>query len=261
MVNCADGFDNDDFSIDDSDPIIHNSNEVLDDFFKDDNEEENNPSINDFNLAISKLHLNLSTELQYAENYKGSEKCDVNVDFRTIKDTIINAIDDADIIFGCVAWVRDKDLLRALSLKKTSLIIQKEHGLRSIRRLYDTFSFGYKFCDMPEIDTENYSNTIINPVRCLGNIYDKENNCGPRMHNKFLIYCKMVGNSIYLPYAYSTGSFNFTANSSLSLENTSFVKGKINPLKFYVEYLKILALSEPLDFKNEYLNPEWNFRD
>ena len=81
------------------------------------------------------------------------------------------------------------------------------------------------------------------------------------MHNKFMVFAKILmdehGNHLYHPYAVWTGSFNFTKNAGMSLENAVYITVP-NIVKAYLkEFEQIAALSEPLDWDSEWMSPEW----
>jgi phosphatidylserine/phosphatidylglycerophosphate/cardiolipin synthase-like enzyme len=97
------------------------------------------------------------------------------------------------------------------------------------------------------------------------------------MHNKFLIFAKIIpnfketvnpitGETVLIhreefdtikPYAIWTGSFNFSKNSSSSLENCVLIYDIEIAEAYYKEYGQIMALSEQLDWESEYIQPEW----
>src|ERR1700760_3957055 len=73
----------------------------------------------------------------------------VSVYFRDLERHLIEHIEKADYVFGCVAWLTHPNILRALAKKKgVSIAVQKEDFLRpdlgdrngwptALRRLYD----------------------------------------------------------------------------------------------------------------------------
>ena len=63
---------------------------------------------------------------------------EVNVYFKDIKQKLINHINEADVILGCVAWLTDFDILDALAKKNTQILIQKEDFCRPDRIEYST---------------------------------------------------------------------------------------------------------------------------
>ena len=56
---------------------------------------------------------------------------DIKVYFRNLEDELINHIRNYDAIFGCVAWLTNKRILKELSKKEVvQIIVQKEDFLR-----------------------------------------------------------------------------------------------------------------------------------
>ena len=76
------------------------------------------------------------------------------------------------------------------------------------------------------------------------------------MHNKFLLFCKKDDERVR-PYAVWTGSFNLSRNSSKSLENAILITNKDIIWAYYREYIEMLLLSNPIDWDEDYLEPEW----
>ena len=59
------------------------------------------------------------------------------------------------------------------------------------------------------------------------------------------------------PYAFWTGSFNFTENACKSFENAIYIRDEILAQAYLKEYSQIAALSEPLNWETEWMSPEW----
>ena len=96
-------------------------------------------------------------------------------------------------------------------------------------------------------------------VRCVGNHNSDRSPAFPRMHNKFLVFCSIDHDSrkIYRPYAVWTGSFNLTSNAAVSLENAVIIHSSAIAEAYLNEWSQILALSEPLDWETEWIEPPW----
>ena len=78
------------------------------------------------------------------------------------------------------------------------------------------------------------------------------------MHNKFLVFCTFEYEPFaYRPYAVWTGSFNLTFNASMSLENVVVIQSPVLAGAYLNEWAQILALSEPLDWEQEWVAPTW----
>jgi phosphatidylserine/phosphatidylglycerophosphate/cardiolipin synthase-like enzyme len=83
----------------------------------------------------------------------------------------------------------------------------------------------------------------------------------PRMHHKFIVFCRneesTSGYSNYEPYAVWTGSFNFTKNAGFSFENAVFLRDERLAMAYFREYAEIAAISEPLNWDSEWIQPQW----
>jgi hypothetical protein len=196
---------------------------------------------------------------------------DVRVHFRNLKDRLIEYIGQADYVFGCVAWFTDVDILEALAQKRgVSILIQKEDFLRpdspkhtshnaKIRELYtklptvNRFDFGVGVAHLLSLG----SDPVIDAVRCVG--VHQPGPTQPRMHHKFCVFAEHSENlgKFTMPYAAWTGSFNWSATASRSLENAVYFKELKAVKGFYLEYQQVLALSEPLDWSSTWVEPEW----
>jgi hypothetical protein len=199
--------------------------------------------------------------------------------FRDLESQLIDRIRQAECIIGCVAWLTNERILRALATVPygVALVIQKEDFLRPdlashphwaahLRTLYNmlpgglqrdystTILHGMSVCSDPTIDA----------VRCVGNYNQDKQPAFPRMHHKFLVFSRLREVSdpssdynVMEPYAVWTGSFNFTANSSHSLENAIYLPIPSIALAYLQEWAQITAISEPLDWRSAWVSPEW----
>jgi phosphatidylserine/phosphatidylglycerophosphate/cardiolipin synthase-like enzyme len=59
------------------------------------------------------------------------------------------------------------------------------------------------------------------------------------------------------PYAAWTGSFNFTLNAASSLENAVILREPTLVNAYYEEWAQVLAVSEPLDWTADWVEPDW----
>src|SRR5205085_648503 len=100
-------------------------------------------------------------------------------------------------------------------------------------------------------------------VRCVGAHNSAKSAAFPRMHNKFLVFCKAAITDeedtyeIYRPYAVWTGSFNLTYNASNSLENSILIRDERISTAFLDEFGLIFGLSERLDWSQAWSAPEY----
>jgi hypothetical protein len=223
-------------------------------------------------------------------NYKDVEQVDnsltdperlVKVYFRNLEAHLIDHIKRAEAVFGCVAWLTSIPILDALAKKDAvSLVVQKEDFLRpdlgSQENWKQFLHKKYKSLKCP-LERYSFSNVIgslslcsdptLDPVRCVGNYNRDKSSAFPRMHNKFLIFAKLLDLSIgkdtpgeqikILPYAVWTGSFNLTKNAVKSLENALYITDRDIVQAYYREYGQIIAISEPLDWTKDWIEPEW----
>ena len=199
----------------------------------------------------------------------------VNVYFRDLEQHLIHHIEKAGVVLGCVAWLTSQPILEALAKKdNVSIVVQKEdflrpdsHGTSSgkkdlhqqytklkselCRHHFDNAAYNLSVCRDPSID----------PVRCVGNLNSGMAPAHPRMHNKFMIFCKAItsdaGSKSIVPYGVWTGSFNFTWNAGRSLENAVYIEDPIAVQAYFQEFGQILAISEPLDWESEWARPDW----
>lgn len=206
---------------------------------------------------------------------------DVNVQvyFKDIESHLIQHIESADVVVGCVAWLTSPTILAALSKKSgVSIIVQKEDWLRpdldnrenwkerhksryarlpsSLTRLdlglRDTVLREMSYCGDPTIQA----------VRCVGNHNSEKVAAFPRMHHKFIVLCREIAvkddeYKNYAPYEVWTGSFNFTKNAGSSFENAVVLRNATLAKAFLGEYAQVAALSEQLDWESEWIEPQW----
>lgn len=192
-----------------------------------------------------------------------------------ILSALLEAINAADAVVGCVAWFTHPEVLDALSKKKTAIVVQKEDFLRpdtkssivnsiSLRKAYEKLG-GLERCEFPRlIEMSSCAEQGIEGVRCMG-VREKER-LAPRMHHKFLVLCRHedrpIGSDVQrtiFPFAVWTGSFNMTVNAVHSVENAVLVFNEKIAEAFLAEFEWIAGLSEPLDWTCKYVEPEWRF--
>jgi hypothetical protein len=203
---------------------------------------------------------------------------DIEVYFKNIENIICEKIKKHKYIVGCVAWLTNKKILKELSNKdkEVLIIVQDEDFLRP-----DTYFDGNK---------EKFKKTILeyyNKIKKDGTItlgdlgisYAYSPDCGirrcgfinknklpafPRMHNKFIVLGNDErvrdddGNFMFLGRNYTeviTGSFNYTENSTNSLENIICVKDKKIVHSYYAQFGEIALISVELDWKGDW-NPD-----
>ena len=82
------------------------------------------------------------------------------------------------------------------------------------------------------------------------------------MHHKFFVFCSAHAENErreleVQPEAVWTGSFNPTANGRRSLENALLVQSRDVALAYSREHYAMLAISEPLNWSERYVAPEY----
>lgn len=205
---------------------------------------------------------------------------EVDVHFRNLESKLISMIHDADLVVGCAAWLTSTPILDALAgvPHGVSIVVQKEDFLRPdidsrngwaerLRRQYEALRATPDRYDMGELvgSLSVACDPSIQPIRCMGNYNSDKFPAWPRMHNKFLVFCRASGSDarleypqfIVAPYAVWSGSFNLTKNASLSLENAIVIRNQELVMAYYNEWQQTLSLSEPLDWEIEWVAPEW----
>jgi hypothetical protein len=214
------------------------------------------------------------------DNSSASADGAVKVYFRNLEAHLIQHIRDADMIVGCVAWLSNEHILRALSEVPhgVAIVVQKEDFLRpdigadsnwkrKLRSSYKALkAIGQAPIEWPGL-IGNLSLTggpDIDPVRCVGSYNRDRKPAFPRMHNKFLVFCRpefyeTKGEPPTFdprPFAVWTGSFNLTHNAALSLENALFITEPSIVRAFYHEWEQIEAISEDLNWDSDWVEPE-----
>lgn len=215
----------------------------------------------------------------------------VQVFFRGLEDALVGEITKASAVFGCVAWVTNQRILKALSQKHTSLIVQKEDFLRpdfdddgesmedyyaKIRFLYgrlkcDITPWGMwevksKICDeLGYCGTMSWDGRDYEPVKCLGGLKAPSALSRPLLHHKFVVLCDVkeskytdeYGTDVVLvpaPRSVWTGSFNFTPNATRSLENAVLIEDPVIARAYLDEYLYLYQFTEPLNWDQDWVD-------
>lgn len=209
-------------------------------------------------------------------NHAVRATADVEIVFRDLTEKLVEQIDQADAIFGCVAWLTSIPILDALAKKKAvGIVVQKEDFLRPDsgdwrqKRQRDAYAKLPGFSRYQLSQTSSYSfasDPNTDAVRCVGAHNSAKAAAFPRMHNKFLVFCRAISHTgtateatywTYQPYAVWTGSFNLTYNASNSLENAILIRDVKIATAFAEEFGTIFALSERLDWGNPWSAPEY----
>jgi hypothetical protein len=126
--------------------------------------------------------------------------------FDHIEQVLLDYIHKSSVVFGCVAWMTNFEILQHLSfVKAVQIVVQKEDFLRPdtgkdytgwkqhLRAAYDDLK-----CPISHHELDGVANELstgvpgyMNPVRCVGNHNGDKKPAFPRMHHKFLIFGQM----------------------------------------------------------------------
>lgn len=197
----------------------------------------------------------------------------VTVHFKDLRQALIATIRQYPIVVGCVAWLTNVEICRALATREhASIIIQKGDFLRpdagdlelegvdALRKRYQK-TYGligsrnwerHQFPEPLGDMSYGYSSTL-EGVRCAGM---KTGGVKPLMHHKFAVFCDDVG-GVATPRAVWTGSYNWTNNGENSLENAVLIEDAAVAGVYFYEWMRVTAISEPLDWKHRYVAPQW----
>jgi hypothetical protein len=241
-------------------------------------------------------------EVDFSRNYSTiSSDGDVEIIFRNIKQYLIdrlNNLPDNWAVIGCVAWLTDPDILRALFKKCIGVTIQKEEFLRPdkiqptkadflewSKMLLKLYEEAVKFKALPmhypkfEFTTRldeltGYQHAEAGDFRCIGYAAPNrtERSTIPLMHHKFLViveirkemqpvkYGQPKETEVLRPKMVWTGSYNMSANASDSLENAVIMKDPKILQAYCQEWANLYFNSERLDWQDEYFYPNDDFR-
>lgn len=217
----------------------------------------------------------------------------VEVALRGLEDRLVREIQSADIVLGCVAWLTNKRILRALSRVECCLMVQKEDFLRpdsdgsktELQALYELLAVRHDRWEFwpPLGEMTTCGDPTIEGIRCVGNHNRDKSSAFPRAHHKFVVFGKkrevplwvegqegppgevrhedvLRGCSLDDLFLFDrvwTGSFNFTQNAGHSLENALIVRDERVARAYLGEFAQVAALSEPLNWDDEWCTPEW----
>jgi hypothetical protein len=189
--------------------------------------------------------------------------------FRELDKELIKLIDESYGVVGCVAWLTHPEVLDALSKKDlVSIVVQKEDFLRpdsgswSAQRMMEMYGrlksniadFHYDVFD----NVNRLSSISCDPIRWLGNLNTDKAPAFPRMHHKFLVFCKRGfcpysddedsgGQELLDPCAVWTGSFNVTKNAGQSIENAVLITESEAVYSYFNEWRRVWLLSHSID--------------
>jgi hypothetical protein len=215
----------------------------------------------------------------YSERVVNPHFDSVEVIFKNQQERLVEIINDypKGVIFGCIAWLTSKPVLKAFAnCENVQILVQKEDFLRpdfevEKARLRDVELwklYGKVTCKLPRScfrppmgNLSLLGNPTVQGIRCVGNHNSDKTKTKPRAHHKFLVFCRLDGNNEYHPEALWTGSFNLTDNATRSFENVTYFEDKSGTNEIISAFLKehhqIFALSESLNWTHRWAAPEY----
>lgn len=246
----------------------------------------------DLDLNAARIRTDCGQGERLTDNSLTSGK--VTAYFKDLEAQFVRHVHDADAVMGCMAWLTNKSLLRSLAEPRcgVQIIVQKEDFLRpdgrdwdvlnhkvELRMAYDRLRpIPHRMTAPGKVSQMSYCGSEeIHGVRCVGNYNKSRKSAFPRMHNKFMVFCRanvvyheetdmdlvrwwengQILRVDYTPYAVWTGSFNFSENATKSFENAVVIEDEKIAEAYCEEWSQIAALSEPLDWESEWIAPEW----
>lgn len=201
----------------------------------------------------------------------GEQDARVRVFFRDVEKQLCELLADDryPVVLGCVAWLTNQTILEALAKKDgVAILVQKEDFLRPdtgqtegwkarLQQRYERITPLIRY-QLPGLVSQ--ASVASDPeigIRCVGVSPRDRGLTRPNMHHKFIVLCEGEANGIVVPRVVWTGSFNFSANSTNSIENAVTIESDTVALAYAHEFGQLALLSEPLDWESEWVAPEW----
>ena len=215
--------------------------------------------------------------------------------FDRLEEHLIKFINDADMIFGCVAWLTNFNVLDALADVSggCQIVVQKEDFLRpdygshnnwktTLRKKYEALHGPCaenwmlpKIAGCANPENSDISCDVVMPIQCAGNYNRDKKPAFPRMHHKFFVSMKKrtepwpqeyydnfivnFGDVVeeYEPDKVWTGSFNPSANGTKSRENAVVISDPRIAEAYLEEWSAVYFVSEFLDWEKDWSAPEF----
>lgn len=173
--------------------------------------------------------------------------------FGDLLPALLDFIERSEAIVGCVAWLTSDRVIGMMSSRPVALVLNKEWMLRSgdtsskavrQRERLGRLTGGLLASGFPSpLSDVAPPRTKLDAVRVAGHSPRVRNLNSPLMHHKFIV--RLKGGK---PVAVWTGSFNFTANASSSLENAVEIHDPVIAAAYLAEFARVAAIAEPLEF-------------
>ena len=179
------------------------------------------------------LNQRMSDETRKTQNVftRGRKKIHILFDGVGIQRAIIRMINKQETAFvvGCIAWLSNKQILRAMAKKKGGCIICTK----------DKLTKGVRNQNAYKAIKPAYPGGVIRVVG-EGRGWHKS-----LMHHKFLVGLNAEGKPIWV----TNGSFNFTTSATSNLENLMVMEDEDVAECYFQEFKRVHALSSPLKLK------------
>lgn len=162
---------------------------------------------------------------------RGSKKIHILFDGARIKSSVIRMVNKSETCFvvGCIAWLSNKDILKAMATKKGCCIVcTKDKMTKGIRnqKAYSAIKPAYPG----------------GTIRVVGEGRGWQKSL---MHHKFLVGLDSSGVPIWV----SNGSFNMTESATSNLENIMIMEDPEVAKCYFDEFRRVHALSKELKIK------------
>lgn len=179
---------------------------------------------------------------------------------------------------GCVAWLTDMNILRAMKGKCWGMTVQKEDFLRpdgddagnaewaqDLQAAYEELS-PYGMMRAGNDFSQHHTCSILsdafgltcNEVPVIACVGLARQEARANMHHKFLVFGEDTDDG-FQPRAVWTGSFNMSRNASRSIENALYVEDTGLAEAYYEEWGAVMSIGEELDWDSEYVSPHHDF--
>ena len=233
-------------------------------------------SMESLHNARPEIDYEMGSAFDWANAQRTANSGRVTAHFGDLTDRLIEFIDGSEAVVGCVAWLTHTPILEALGRIPASLVVQKEDFLRPdsggstvgwkarIQALYQQVGNGWSRYPFPApLNGASFAgDTTLDGVRCVGNSNRERVPSAPRMHHKFLVRVdaapQAIGNSQHIKArGVWTGSFNFSKNAGASFENAVEIVDDQIAGAYLQEFARVMTLSEPLNWTEDWVTPEW----
>lgn len=174
--------------------------------------------------------------------------------FGELKEPCLRFIEESQIVVGCVAWITDPDIMKALSGRFVALVVQKENWWKKgdargmkLAEGYSNLTGGLPASSFPP-PLKSFGEVGLAPIACMGGTGGGNGYGNPLMHHKFIIRCKAVKGKL-VPVAVWTGSFNFSTNANSSFENAVEIHDPAIAQAYLDEFSIVASLSEKMNWR------------